>query len=195
MQSMNRMPAEKAGLAALSIDEHRNDVMHARCLTSLSIFIGVFLAGCVPIRADVRYAEPAAAAAGSIVVNAGGVVSACQLGSSGGVCRAWLSAIEGKFPPYEAKSVRVIPGEHAIKLGCNFSRTPAGIVSSFTAYHGRFEASRSYYVRCVVKEGMPRVWLADSAEGPALPEFIFDPADPDEEAKIQKLPWYQRPVK
>jgi hypothetical protein len=122
----------------------------------------------------------------SIVVNEGGVVSACQWGGSGGVCRAWLSSIEGKFPPYEAKSVRVMSGEHAIKLGCNFSRNPLSIVSSFTAYHGRFEASRSYYVRCVVEEGTPRVWLADSEYGPALPEFTFDPPDPDEEAKIQK---------
>jgi hypothetical protein len=105
-----------------------------------------------------------------------------------------LSAVEGKFPPYEAKSVRVMTGEHAIKLGCNFSRGPLSIVSSFTGYHGTFEA-RTYYVRCVMEEGAPRVWLADSVDGPALPEFILDPPDPNEEAKIQKLPWYQRPVK
>jgi hypothetical protein len=178
-----------------TVSTHKDLASKARCLTALSIFVGAFLVGCVPIRADVRYAEPAAAESVSIVVNEGGVVSACQFGGSGGVCRAWLSAIEGKFPPYEAKSVRVMTGEHAIKLGCNFSRNPLSIVSSFTAYHGRFEASRSYYVRCVVEEGTPRVWLADSVDGPALPEFIFDPPAPDEEAKIQQLPWYQRPVK
>jgi hypothetical protein len=175
--------------------ERRSDVVQARCLTALSIFVGIFLAGCIPIRADVRYAEPAATESASVVVNEGGVVSACQWGASGGVCRAWLSAVEGKFPPYEAKNVRVMAGEHAIKLGCNFSRNPLSIASSFTAYHGPFEASRSYYVRCVVEDGTPRVWLADSVNGPALPEFIFVLPDPDEEAKIQKLPWYQRPVK
>jgi hypothetical protein len=175
--------------------ERRNDVMQVRCLTALSIMVGAFLMGCVSIPANVRYDEPAPAQSVSIVVNEGGVVSACQWGSSGGVCRAWLSAVEGKFPPYEAKSVRVTSGEHTIKLGCNFSRNPLSIASSFTAYHGPFEASRSYYVRCVVQDGSPRVWLADSEYGSALPEFIFDPPDPDEEAKFQKLPWYQRPVK
>jgi hypothetical protein len=173
----------------------KNKMLLARCSSALLILIGTFLAGCVPIRADVRYAEPPASEPVSTVVNQGGPVSSCQFGGAGGVCRAWLSAVEGKFPSYEAKSVRVEPGEHAIKLGCNFSRNPLSIASSFTAYHGRFEASRSYYVHCVVEDGTPRVWLADSAYGPALPEFIFDPPDPDEEAKIQKLPWYQRPVK
>jgi len=171
------------------------DVVRGCCLTALSILTGTFLVSCVSIPANSRYAEPATADPVSIVVNEGGVVSACQWGSSGGVCRAWLSAVEGKFPPYEANSVRVTPGEHAIKLGCNFSRSPLSMASSFTAYHGPFESSRSYYVRCVVEDGAPRVWLADSATGPALAEFIFDPPDPDEEAKIQKLPWYQRPVK
>jgi hypothetical protein len=170
-------------------------MLRARCLAAFSIFIGTFLVACVPIRADVRYAEPPPAEPVSTVVNEGGPVSTCQFGGSGGVCRAWLSAVEGKYPPYEAKSIRVTPGEHAIKLGCNFSRNPLSLASSFTAYHGRFAASRSYYVRCVVQEGTPRVWLADSEHGPALPEFIFDPPDPDEEAIIQKLPWYQRPLK
>ena len=170
-------------------------MLPARCLTAFSILIGVFLAGCVSVPPDVRYTEPPAVESVSIVVNQGGPVSSCQFGGSGGVCRAWLSAVEGKFPTYEAKSVRVTPGEHAIKLGCNFSRNPLSLASSFTAYHGQFEASRSYYVHCVVEEGTPRVWLADSAYGPALPGFIFDPPDPDEEAKIQKLPWYQRPLK
>jgi hypothetical protein len=171
------------------------DPAKQRWFSTLSILMCIFLIGCVPIRADVRYVEPAAADPVSVVVNEGGTLSSCQWGGSGGVCRAWLSAVEGKFPPYEAKSVRVEAGEHAVKLGCNFSRNPLNIASSFTAYHGRFEASRSYFVRCVLENEMPRVWLADSADGPALPQFIFDPPDPDEEAKIQKLPWYQRPVK
>jgi hypothetical protein len=164
----------------------------------LSICIGLLLTSCVPIRADVRYAEPAATESTALVMSQGNrwvSPSTCQFGASGGVCWAWLSAVEGKFPAYEAKSVRVMPGEHAIKLGCNFSKGPLNMASSFTAYHGPLEASRTYYVRCVVEDGTPRIWMASSVDGPALPEFIFDPPNPDEEAKIQKLPWYDRPVR
>jgi hypothetical protein len=192
---MNKMLRKSAiGCIGFGVQRH-HAVVQARCLTALSIFVGVFLVGCIPIRADVRYAEPTAAEPVAIVFNEGGVASGCMLGGSGGVCRAWLSAVEGKYPTYEAKSVRVMPGEHAIKLGCNSARNALGMVSSFTAYHGRFETSRSYYVHCAVEGGKARAWLADSSDGPALAEFVFDPPDPDEEAKIQKLPWYQRPLK
>jgi hypothetical protein len=177
---------------------HQYYVTQASFLTTLSICIGLLLASCVPIRADVRYAEPAATDSAAIVTNQGSrwvSGSTCQLGGSGGVCRAWLSAVEGRFPAYEAKSVRVMPGEHAIKLGCNSSKGPLNIASSFAAYHGPLEASRSYYVRCVVEDGTPQIWISGSVDGPALPEFVFEPPDPDEQAKIQKLPWYQKPVK
>jgi hypothetical protein len=170
----------------------------ANLLKALSISVGALLVGCVPIRADVRYAEPAPAEGTAIIANQGNRWTSgaiCQGGGSGGVCRAWLSAVDGKFPAYEANSVRVIPGEHAIKLGCNTSKGPLNMVSSFAAYHGTVKASTSYYVRCATEDGTARIWLSDSMEGAALPEFVLDPPDPEEEARIQKLPWYQRPVK
>lgn len=52
------------------------------------------------------------------------------------------------------------------------------MVMTSTGYRGAFEATRQYFVHCVKQDGTPQVWLANSADGPPLPEFIAEPLKP-----------------
>lgn len=136
------------------------------------------LCGCVSVPVERSYVEPEAAAPAAVVINqghVGGATTTCQLPGSSRVCRAWLLAVDQKILSWSGNSMRVGAGVHDVVLSCqSWSGAPMmfGKMSMIdVAYRGPFEATREYFVRCVLENGAAHVWLAASADGAPLPGF------------------------
>jgi hypothetical protein len=154
-------------------------------MRALAVAGGIAVAAGVSLPANRQYVEPAAGEVAVLVANqgvVGGSTTTCQLPGSSRICRAWVFAVDDKITPWNGNSTRIAAGVHSVIVSCqSWSGGPmvfGRMVMTSTGYRGAFEATRQYFVHCVKQDGTPHAWLANSADGPPLPEFTAEPLKP-----------------
>ncbi|HYL69768.1 MAG TPA: hypothetical protein VEY89_00515 [Candidatus Dormibacteraeota bacterium] len=159
-----------------------------RILAAATVIGAALCTACGSTSGEQRYQPPPAGTSGAEVIgfgSIGGTTTTCQF--SGKPCRAWVVAVDDKFTSGFATTTAVSEGTHKVLLACySWSAPPTvaavipksgvimangNVVPEYTALTGPFAAAHKYYLHCDTAAGAPRVFLADSPDGPALPGF------------------------
>ena len=135
------------------------------------------VSSCVSPPAALRYDPPAAGVPAAVIVH--------LPHSYGLLGRAAM--IDRKETPAFDKQVQIAEGTHSVMVECGYTSinvvgviaagpTPLPLVDAHSNVDhvmltGPFVAGHTYHIRCLPREQSPHVFLAESVDGPPLPQF------------------------